>query len=171
MCVKQRTNWTSCKLRALVGCSAPFVIVLKSSITNRVTKNFSFCKKKTKRKTRFNSLSTVHSSNYWIKFYSSNRSVISQRLLTYIFLSHYHELWYPIYHYECFSQFAFWWHIIVFSSLTVSTNFFTWSYFCSYSNFTPIFQHILKCGLTHALVRQYGACCYNVLYSLVKFFS
>jgi len=48
MFVRQRTKWISSKLRVLDGCSAPFVIELKSNITNRMPKIISFCKKKKK---------------------------------------------------------------------------------------------------------------------------
>ena len=45
MCVRQRTKWVSCKVRDLDGSSAPFVLALESSVTNRIPKNISFCKK------------------------------------------------------------------------------------------------------------------------------
>ena len=43
--VRQRTKWVFRKLRDLDGSSAPFVIALKNNITNRMSTNFSFCKK------------------------------------------------------------------------------------------------------------------------------
>jgi len=45
MCVRQRTKWISCNVRDLDGSSAPFVIELKSNITNKMPKIISLCKK------------------------------------------------------------------------------------------------------------------------------
>jgi hypothetical protein len=45
MFVRQRTKWTSCKVRDVEGSSAAFVISLKINITNRMTSNLLFCKK------------------------------------------------------------------------------------------------------------------------------
>jgi hypothetical protein len=45
MCVRERTKLVSCKVRDVDGSSSPFVMALKSSITNRTTSNFSICKK------------------------------------------------------------------------------------------------------------------------------
>jgi len=46
MNVRKRTKWISCKVRDVDDSSAPFVIALKISITNRMNSDFSFYKKR-----------------------------------------------------------------------------------------------------------------------------
>jgi hypothetical protein len=45
MCVRERTKWISSKVSVVDGNISPFVIALNSSVTNRMTSIFSFCKK------------------------------------------------------------------------------------------------------------------------------
>jgi hypothetical protein len=60
MCVKQRTKWISCKVRDAGGSSVPFGKALKSNTTNRMSKNFSFCKKNKKTHTLHNSIPNIY---------------------------------------------------------------------------------------------------------------
>jgi hypothetical protein len=69
MYVRQRTNWISLKETVADGTSAPYVFVLKNSITNRITSNFLFCKKPT----HFHLFSKVNSSIYRMNCYSFSR--------------------------------------------------------------------------------------------------
>ena len=67
--VRERTKWTSCKVRDVDGSSVPLIIALKSSNSSRMNSNFSFCKNPI----QLQLLSTVLSAIYWIKFYSFYR--------------------------------------------------------------------------------------------------
>ena len=109
--VRERTKWTSCKVRDVDGSSVPLIIALKSSNSSRMNSNFSFCKNPI----QLQLLSTVLSAIYWIKFYSFYRKSengalslsILQHLLNYMFLSHYLRLLYPFCHYGMFCSFTF----------------------------------------------------------------
>jgi len=52
-------------------------------------------------------------------------------------------------------------HMVTLPSQLVSTNFGIWSYQCSFSNFTPLSLHMLKCSWAHTLSCLFVYCSFT----------